>query len=639
MPTTTYTDTAMAARGIGARTDFAGSPVTDLSAEEDRLAMEMLTEGILATADGFAVTAGSAATMNILVGSGTNNTDLAVVLGEVSGQSKYLVRLDAQKTIALSAADPANARIDEVYLVVRDDAYDSTGVALPSLAVREGTPAGSPSAPGEDAAWEAAVLLATVDVPAAAADIEDCTITDERTYAALTLAGAQALARNAANTETQVRSSGSGSTIGFYINSVIEASLSATGFDLQGNAITNVGLVDGVDLPAHAHTGADGSTAISHNDLDDLGTGDPHPQYLLDADFDKAAVDALGVDADTVDGLEAAAFALAAHGHSYLPLAGGTMSGPIAMGSQKITGLGTPTAGTDAATKAYVDALDLSAYLPKAGGTMSGAIAMGSQKITGLGAPSAGGDAARKSDVDAAQAAAVAVADAAQDTADAALPKSGGTMTGVTTTPVGSSSAPAVAVGSATTGLFKSAEGVNMVGPDTDGEMGLYRKTASASRAVFGVRSDVGGTNIRHAYFTADGALAVNAQGAASGSGLEVWADLDPVGDVETLRLVRNGSGGLAPVGYNSSRRAHKTNIVDLRTEVDPSMIEQLLPVAYDRRPEFGGPGHEWHFVIEDMPDKQFLTRNGEEISHGATLAFLAMVVKDIYARAQAAGI
>lgn len=38
-----------------------------------------------------------------------------------------------------------------------------------------------------------------------------------------------------------------------------------------------------------------------------------------------------------------------------LPLAGGTMSGAIAMGTNKITGLGTPTTTTDAATKEYVD--------------------------------------------------------------------------------------------------------------------------------------------------------------------------------------------------------------------------------------------------------------------------------------------
>jgi hypothetical protein len=38
-----------------------------------------------------------------------------------------------------------------------------------------------------------------------------------------------------------------------------------------------------------------------------------------------------------------------------LALAGGTMTGAIAMGTNKITGLGTPTDATDAATKAYVD--------------------------------------------------------------------------------------------------------------------------------------------------------------------------------------------------------------------------------------------------------------------------------------------
>jgi hypothetical protein len=40
-----------------------------------------------------------------------------------------------------------------------------------------------------------------------------------------------------------------------------------------------------------------------------------------------------------------------------LALAGGTMTGALAMGTNKITGLGTPTDSADAATKAYVDAL------------------------------------------------------------------------------------------------------------------------------------------------------------------------------------------------------------------------------------------------------------------------------------------
>ena len=44
-----------------------------------------------------------------------------------------------------------------------------------------------------------------------------------------------------------------------------------------------------------------------------------------------------------------------------LNLTGGTMSGAIAMGTSKITGLGTPTANQDAATKLYVDTTSASA--------------------------------------------------------------------------------------------------------------------------------------------------------------------------------------------------------------------------------------------------------------------------------------
>ena len=48
----------------------------------------------------------------------------------------------------------------------------------------------------------------------------------------------------------------------------------------------------------------------------------------------------------------------------YLELAGGTMTGAIAMGSNKITGLGTPTAASDAATKDYVDSVAVGALKP-----------------------------------------------------------------------------------------------------------------------------------------------------------------------------------------------------------------------------------------------------------------------------------
>ena len=40
-----------------------------------------------------------------------------------------------------------------------------------------------------------------------------------------------------------------------------------------------------------------------------------------------------------------------------LATAGGTMSGPIAMGSNKVTGLAAPTDANDAVTKTYVDTI------------------------------------------------------------------------------------------------------------------------------------------------------------------------------------------------------------------------------------------------------------------------------------------
>ena len=64
----------------------------------------------------------------------------------------------------------------------------------------------------------------------------------------------------------------------------------------------------------------------------------------------------------SVDGLTGAvdlssSYATVANAANKLPLAGGTMSGAIAMGTNTITGRGTPSASTDAATKGYVDTI------------------------------------------------------------------------------------------------------------------------------------------------------------------------------------------------------------------------------------------------------------------------------------------
>jgi hypothetical protein len=78
---------------------------------------------------------------------------------------------------------------------------------------------------------------------------------------------------------------------------------------------------------------------------------------------------------------------------------GDTMSGALAMGSNKITGLGTPTAGTDASTKDYVDT-QRDTRLALAGGTMTGNIVMGANKVTSTATPTTNDDLTRKGYVD-----------------------------------------------------------------------------------------------------------------------------------------------------------------------------------------------------------------------------------------------
>lgn len=188
MATTSLKDVALGIKNIGARTNFAGAAATDFSAEEDRFINSILAEGVIKPSGAFQTVAGAAASMNVVVGSGASKSDYFVVEGTSPGQGNYIVRLEAAtETFALSAADPANARKDEVYIVVQDDAYDSSGRALPVLAVRQGDPSGSPAAPGPDGAWDAYALIATVDVPGAAADILACTVTDERSSASMSL--------------------------------------------------------------------------------------------------------------------------------------------------------------------------------------------------------------------------------------------------------------------------------------------------------------------------------------------------------------------------------------------------------------------------------------------------------------------
>ena len=90
----------------------------------------------------------------------------------------------------------------------------------------------------------------------------------------------------------------------------------------------------------------------------------------------------------------------------FLPLSGGTMSGIINAGSNRITNVADPTDGTDAVNRTWVVANlvipELDGVYLRLDGTnpMSGAIQMGNNKITGLATPTDANDAVTKAYAD-----------------------------------------------------------------------------------------------------------------------------------------------------------------------------------------------------------------------------------------------
>ena len=102
-----------------------------------------------------------------------------------------------------------------------------------------------------------------------------------------------------------------------------------------------------------------------------------------------------------------------------LPLAGGTMTGAIDMGSQKITTTYTPINTADLTNKSYVDTQD-ALKLSLSGGTMSGTIAMGSNTISGVPNPTANDQVANKAYTDAILGSATSAATSATAAANSA---------------------------------------------------------------------------------------------------------------------------------------------------------------------------------------------------------------------------
>jgi hypothetical protein len=192
------------------------------------------------------------------------------------------------------------------------------------------------------------------------------------------------------------------------------------------------------------------------------------------------------------------------------------MSGAIAMGTSKITGLGDPTADQDAATKKYTT----DTFLPLAGGTLTGAVAAGSNKITATYTPSANSDLTTKTYVDTILGSGTAAATSATAAASSA--------TAAASSATGAANSATAAASSATSAAasFDSFDdrylGAKSSAPSTDNDGDalqtgtLYFNTTTNSMQVYGgsgftaAGSSVNGTSSRQTYTATSGQTTFN---------------------------------------------------------------------------------------------------------------------------------
>lgn len=191
------------------------------------------------------------------------------------------------------------------------------------------------------------------------------------------------------------------------------------------------------------------------------------------------------------------------------PTAGSSMqaNGPVDMNGSKITSLGTPTSGSDAANKAYVDST-AGNYVLKTGDTMTGSLVissgsltvpgssvlgtvsvagiltMNNTTITGVASPSAGTDATNKTYVDGAISAAVSNY----------LPLSGGAITGNLTIS-GTTSTANMTVSSLTTTNTLSVAGGSTIGGTLNMTGHLIQNVAPPVSGTDGVNKNYVDTN------------------------------------------------------------------------------------------------------------------------------------------------